>query len=134
MATKKKTAKTADPRALSLGTEKLKSSGLTLEDAEILGMHCLGQPQTQVLHPAFKPLCSIKIEYHGPDGFPIIDHPGSTPFYRLRFLETPSDFGSLTDKKPPRYVQEPNTAPVATKTGPRLSVTSTSPSSSLKAS
>jgi hypothetical protein len=113
MVTKKRPATSADPKALSLGEEKLKSSGLTLEDAKILGMHCLGQPQTQALHPAFRPLCSLRIDYHGPDGLPIIDHPGSTSFYRVRYLEVSSDFSALTDKKPPRYVQEPNTAPVA---------------------
>lgn len=114
MATKtKKAAPTADHKATALVEAKLKGSGLTLEDAKLLKMEALGAQQTAQHHPAFKQLCSLKIEYLDPAGFPISDWPGSKPFYRIRYLETPSDFSSLTEKKPVRYVQEPNTAPVA---------------------
>lgn len=102
-----------DSKAFRLGEAKLASSGLTIEDAKILGMTFLSGEQTAALHPAFKPLCSLRIDYLGPDGKPLSDWPGSKPFYRLRYLETGADFSSLTEKKPVRYVQEPNTAPVA---------------------
>lgn len=114
MATKSKRAVQAvDTTALVLGEAKLNGSGLTLDDAKQLGMHCLGAQATAAQHPAFKQLCSIKIDYLDPDGNPIGDWPSSKPFYRIRYLETPSDFSSMTDKKQVRYVQEPNTAPVA---------------------
>lgn len=110
---KPRRASTTHEKAVALGDAKLQSSGLTLADAQLLGMHCLGPQQTAQLHPAFKPLCSLRLDYFGPDGQPLPDWPGAQPFYRLRYLETPTDFAALTDKKPPRYVQAPNTAPVA---------------------
>jgi hypothetical protein len=114
MATRiKKTAPTADNKALALGEAKLKSSGLTLDDAKQLGMSCIGAIGTSNLHPAFKPLCSLRIEYLDHHGHPLPDWPGAKPFYRLRYLENSTDFASMTEKKPIRYVQEPNTAPVA---------------------
>lgn len=93
--------------------DKLRSSGLNLKDAEQLRMLPLRPAQTQGLHPSFKAVAAMKIEYYGPDGAPLIDRPQSPPFYRIRYLETPTDFTALTDKKPVRYVQEPNTAPAA---------------------
>ena len=105
--------KTTDHKALGLGEKKLASSGLTTDDAKQLGMSCLSGPQTQKLHPSFKQLCSLKIEYLSPSGDALPDWPGADAFYRLRYLETPTDFDSMTKKKPVRYVQEPNTAPVA---------------------
>lgn len=110
---KKKAAPAADGKAAVLAEAKLKSSGLTLDDAKLLRMSALSADQTFAHHPAFKQLCSLKIEYLDPAGAPIPDWPGAKPFYRLRYLETSSDFASMTEKKPPRYVQEPNTAPVA---------------------
>lgn len=111
---KRRTKCVRDSKAFSLGEAKLASSGLTIEDAKILGMTFLSGEQTAALHPAFKPLCSLRIDYLDPaDGKPLSDWPGSKPFYRLRYLETGTDFSSLTEKKPVRYVQEPNTAPVA---------------------
>lgn len=94
----------------SLGEAKLLSSGLTLEDAKILQMVCLDGAQTAQLHKSFKPFQSLKINYLDHNGLPLADWPCAKPFYRLRYLETPVDFGS---KKPLRYVQEPSTAPVA---------------------
>lgn len=111
MATKKKTA--VDAKALGLGEAKLASSGLTMQDAKVLAIEPIGPITTANLHPSFKALCSLRLNYLGPDGKPIPDWPGAKPFYRLRYLEAPTDFSNLTDKKPIRYVQEPNTAPVA---------------------
>lgn len=105
--------KNIDHKALSLGEKKLASSGLSMDDVKHLYMSCLSGPQTQKLHPSFKQLCSLKIEYLDPAGDPLPDWPQSDPFYRLRYLETPTDFDSISKKKPIRYVQEPNTAPVA---------------------
>lgn len=100
-------------QTVSLSQDKLASSGLTLDDAEKLGMTPLTPQQTASLHPAFKPLCSIRMDYFGINGQPIIDWPGSKPFYRIRYTELAVDLLSLTTKKPLRYMQEPNTAPVA---------------------
>ena len=100
-------------KAALLGAAKLKSSGIDDSDLKSLGLSYLSSEQTQKLHPAFKPLCSLKIEYRDPNGNPLIDWPKGKPFYRVRYLEIPTDFASLSEKKPPRYVQEPNTAPVA---------------------
>lgn len=105
--------KRIDHKALGLGEEKLRTSGLDLDDAKQLNISFLSASQTVRAHKAFKQLCSLKIAYHGSDGKPIEDTPNAKPFYRLRYLETPTDFNSLTNKKPVRYVQEPNTAPVA---------------------
>lgn len=100
-------------KARELGLLKLATSGLTSEDAALLRFDFLSAEQTQELHPSFKPVCSLKINYLGVDGDPLSDWPGCPPFYRLRYLESPPvDFGSL-DKKPQRYTQAPNTAPVA---------------------
>lgn len=114
MATKqKRPAPTDNHKALGLGEIKLKSSGLNFEDAKQLRISCLSGAQTSQLHPSFKQLCSLKIEYFDHNGDPMPDWPGAKPFYRVRYLEAPTDFASITDKKPVRYVQEPNTAPVA---------------------
>lgn len=113
MAVKKKTAPKIDSRALKLGQEKLESSGLTLDDAAKLKMHILSPAQTAALHPRFKRLCSLRIDYLDHLGQPLPDWPGAKPFYRLRYLEVGTDFADLAEKKPVRYVQEPNTAPVA---------------------
>lgn len=100
-------------KALDLGTEKLSSSGLTLEDAKQLGIEFLEASSTAELHPSFRPLCSLKLPYHDPFGKPISDWPKGKPFYRLRYLEVGTDFASMTEAKPTRYVQEPKTVPVA---------------------
>jgi hypothetical protein len=100
-------------KAAQLGVAKLKSSGIDSSALRELGLSYLSAEQTAKLHTAFKPLCSLKIEYRDPAGKPLVDWPNGKPFYRLRYLENPTDFQSLTTKKPVRYVQEPNTAPVA---------------------
>lgn len=109
----KKSAPKKDSRAAQLGTEKLRSSGLTLADAKLLHISCLTSTQTANLNASFKQLCSLKFDYLDYLGKPLPDWPKAKPFYRLRYLEIPTDFTSLTEKKPVRYVQEPNTAPVA---------------------
>lgn len=100
-------------KSLSLMEAKLKTSGLTLEDAKELKISALSAEQTINAHRSFKPVCSLKLAYLDLSGAPLIDWPGSKPFYRLRYLEQLTDFSSLADKKARRYVQEPNTAPVA---------------------
>jgi hypothetical protein len=105
--------KKISPKAAQLGAAKLASSGLSSYKAPELALEFLSGDQVVKLSKAFKPLCAVRINYLGPDGKPLTDWPGGTPFYRLRYLETPTDFASLTDKKPMRYVQPPATAPVA---------------------
>ena len=102
-----------DSRALTLYEAKLASSGLTIEDGDKLHMEPLSAAQTQGLHKSFRPLASLKLNYMDPFGEPLTDLPGLQPFYRIRYLEQGTDFASLTEKKPVRYVQEPSTAPVA---------------------
>lgn len=97
----------------SLAAEKLASSGLTLKDAKQLKISALSPTQTAKLHTSFKSLCSLKIEYYDHLGKPLPDWPQSKPFYRLRYLEQPTDFAAMTEKKQVRYIQEPDTAPVA---------------------
>lgn len=109
----KKPRSGTDPKALELGEAKLFTSGLDGNDAVPLKMTYLGRLQTAALHPSFKALCSLKIEYLAPDKSPLGDWPGSKPFYRLRYLEADTDFSGVSAKKIPRYVQEPGTAPVA---------------------
>lgn len=96
-----------------LAISKLESSGLTVEDAKKLQIQPLSGPATAKLHKSFKPLCSLCLTYLDPYGKPLSDWPASEPFFRLRYLESPADFSSLTEKKPLRYTQAPNTAPVA---------------------
>lgn len=100
-------------KSLTLGQEKLQSSGLSLDDAKILGIEILEGRDTAALHKTFKDLCSLKINYFGPDRKQLADRPLSSPFYRVRYLEDRPDFATTNGKKPLRYVQEPNTAPVA---------------------
>jgi hypothetical protein len=101
------------PKSDDLGLAKLQSSGLTGSDAKKLHISFLEGAKTAKLHPAFKPLACLKIDYYGHNGKPLADWPGGEPFYRLRYLEAPTDFASISDKKPLRYTQVPNTAPVA---------------------
>lgn len=106
----------ADPpsaKAVNLGQAKLKSSGLDPSRFRQFGVAYLDGQQVLKLNKSFKPLCALRINYYDHNGEPLGDIPHSKPFYRLRYLEVPADFAALTDKKPVRYVQEPNTAPVA---------------------
>ena len=105
-------AKSIDPLALSLGADKLAGSGLTLEDARTLGIELLPGTEIAKLHPTFKPLAGLKINYYDTKGDPLPDWPACEPFFRLRYLEAGHDFGAQA-KKQTRYVQRPDTVPVA---------------------
>lgn len=99
-----------------LAAEKLESSGLNFEDAEELHITYLEPEETKLQHPSFRALPALKIAYFSPSGEPLTDWPESPPYYRIRYLQQKQqahDFTALTGKKPMRYVQEPDTAPVA---------------------
>ena len=102
----------ADPmskEAWELAIAKLKTSGLDEEDFQKLGMSALSPAQTQACHPAFGPLCSLRIPYFDPrTGMPLSAHPKWPPFYRLRYLRPDGD-----QKGDTRYVNEPNAGAVA---------------------
>lgn len=103
-----------DPRVIELTQAKLESSGLTLEDAEALGIEFLSREQTAAHVKTNGPLISIKLNYlHPRTGEPLSDWPKAPPYWRLRYLEQPLGFESMGDKKPLRYVQPFDTAPVA---------------------
>lgn len=94
-----------DDLALELGTLKLASSGLTLEDGQNLGMEFLGPIATTNLHPSFDLLPSLKIPYFDPlhPDQPLRPQSGWPAFYRLRYLRLPG-----TEKKGDiRYTNEP---------------------------
>lgn len=89
--------------------EKLKSSGLNIDDALKLGFEVLDSVETAKLDPAFSALLSFKIPYFDFDGKPLSSWPKHPPFYRIRYLEQPVGFDALVaDKKMPRYVQPAN--------------------------
>lgn len=102
-------------RSHSLGLEKLKSSGLDAKDGKLLGMEFLSPSQTARLHTSFKAVSSLKIPYYGLDGLPLPDAPAAKGFFRLRYLEQPKaeGFDAVAERKEVRYVQLPNTLPVA---------------------
>lgn len=108
-----KPSNTPTGKTLELGLKKLQSSGLDLTDAAELRIELLDGTKVAGLHKSFKALTSLKINYLDVHGQPISDWQASRPFYRLRYLETPPGFEALSEKKQVRYVQEPNTAPVA---------------------
>lgn len=118
---KKKTAakksarvRALDPRVVELARAKLESSGLTLEDADALGIELLTREQTAIHVKTNGPLISLKLNYlHPRTGEPLNDWPKAPPYWRLRYLEQPMGFESMGDKKPLRYVQPFDTAPVA---------------------
>ena len=91
--------------------KKLASSGLTMEDAKLLGIEVLTAEQMGAEDSKFHELCALRFTYHGIDGKPCSDVPGGPVFHRYRYLEDPPDFSAQT--KAPRYVQKPNTLPVA---------------------
>ncbi len=112
MARRAKNAFASDPVTHDLVVAKLASSGLT--EATGVAMHVKGYSaaETQACHTTFKAVRSLVLPYHDPLGEPLSDWPNGQPFYRLRYLEAANDFSAQT-KKPIRYVQPPNTAPVA---------------------
>lgn len=103
----------AELKAADLGELKLASSGLDLSDAKKLHMSFLGPISTNKLHPSFKPLSALKIDYLDVERKPLADWHAAPPFYRLRYLESGTGFDAISAKKEVRYTQRPNTAPVA---------------------
>ena len=94
----------------SLAIKKLGTSGLSPKDSELLNIEILSPTNTQRLHQNWNASPSLKINYHNPDGTPMIDPITKEPFYRLRYLKTLQGFKDLT-QKPVRYVQKPHTLP-----------------------
>lgn len=97
--------------ALDLVSKKLASSGLTLEDMDILQMSPLSPDEVRLLHPSFSKVmcCALKIPYFSPvDGSPHASNPAYPPFYRLRFLRPSGD-----TKEDIRYSNEPASGCVA---------------------
>lgn len=104
----------ADDQLHQLAAEKLETSGLTLDDAHHLGIELLSSFETRDAHPSFEERPSLRFNYHGPDGEPLADWPGGADFFRLRYLgDAELGFKQLTTDKAPRYVQLPDTCPVA---------------------
>ena len=103
-------AKSATSETVQLATDKLESSGLSLADAAQLGVEFLDPDKVVGLHSSFKRVPAIKLNYFNPlkPNEPLAAKPSWPPFYRLRYLRDPPDFQSLVAKKPPRYVQEPD--------------------------
>ena len=104
-----------DSLAYELGTAKLASSGLTLDDYADLNLEFLEPHETAKLHASFQAKPAIKIPYYSLDSkTPLTAWPAWPDFYRIRYLEAPKpeavNFGDLTTKKKkePKYVQEPN--------------------------
>jgi hypothetical protein len=85
--------------APAIFTDKLASSGLTLEDAEVLGMKFLDD--CSKIDSQFLKVRGILIPYFGIDG-------KQTDFYRIRYLDKPSGFAGQV-AKPQRYAQAAGT-------------------------
>ena len=95
--------------AYELGAAKLESSGLTMDDAMALGIEILSADETAARHSSFKPLPSLYLPYWDPrhPAEPSRPMPKWPQFYRIRYLKEDTGFGALANKKPLRYVQEP---------------------------
>lgn len=94
-----------------LARVKLESSGLTLEDAEGLGMEWLSAGETAALHETHWPLPALRIPYFSPREpneplRPGVDWPG---FYRVRALREPTP----KDKTFKKYLQPPDSSVAA---------------------
>jgi hypothetical protein len=89
----------------SLGKEKLASSGLTVKQAEALGMREV--VSAHQLHKSFEALPALVLPYHGFDGQPFASHPKWPNFYRVRYLAKGNSFKDLATEKSQRYAQEP---------------------------
>lgn len=111
---KRKKPVALDDRVKQLAQAKLESSGLEWDDAEILGIEAITADQSFEVAPQHGRLAALRINYFDPiTGDPLNDWPKAPPYWRLRYLEESHEFSALTDKKPLRYVQPLNTAPVA---------------------
>jgi len=92
---------------LDLATDKLLSSGLTLTDAENMGITFLSADETAALHPSFQRAPCLRFDYFGLDGKPLSPRPKWPAFYRIRYLSNENSFDVLASEKPRRYTQEP---------------------------
>jgi len=82
-------------RATELAQAKLLTSGLTLTDAKHLNICLLTPVQTKKLYARW-PIHSLKFDYLGPNGAPLLPAPHFPSAYRLRRLEAlPSTFGEV---------------------------------------
>lgn len=88
-------------------TRKYESSGLTLEDADKLGMYEVENAVT--LDACFDGRPAIAIPYFGIDGKPLRTHPTWPDFYRIRYLGADHSFAAATGEKPRRYTQPRDT-------------------------
>ncbi len=86
---------------------KILSSGLTAEQAMALGMYSVGN--AGLLHKAFDDREALVIPYHTVSGAPAKAHPTWPDFYRVRYLGANTSFKAMTDGKPRRYTQPPDT-------------------------
>ena len=94
--------------AASLALARLDASGLDADDLSRLHMTPLEAEQTQELHPIFKPLPALKIDYYDPmTGRPMTAGPRDPSFFRLRYLAQATDLASIATGKSPRYAQLP---------------------------
>ena len=84
-----------------LARVKLRESGLTDNDAKILGIKTLTATQTSNLSSTFDSLPTLQLPYHD-------EHGKATGFYRLRYLQQPVGFNRHRWHK---YTQPPNTSP-----------------------
>lgn len=93
----------------TLAADRYKESGLTVNDAKILGLQPITAKQTQALGSKFKALPAIRIPYMDPfrPGQALKPWPKWPDFYRLRYLGKPDGFESQTEKKAIRYAQPP---------------------------
>lgn len=89
--------------AADLADEKLSSSGITLEQAEALGVYSV--ENAAELHESYQPLPALVIPYYDLNGAPLVPLPNWPEFYRIRYLKQPPSFGG---KKAQRYAQEPD--------------------------
>lgn len=105
-----------DGEAWRLAETKLAGSGISMAEAEALGIEVLGPAQAQRLGTWVKPLPALLLAYLDPAGQPLQAWPGHPPFFRLRYLKDEVDssgFSAQTKRKPLRYVQPPNTSVAA---------------------
>jgi hypothetical protein len=87
---------------------KLESSGLSLDQANQLGMYSVNN--AAVMDEQFEAQPALVIPYSNINGKPLRAHPKWPDFYRLRYLgEAPKGFAEAAGAKPNRYSQPRNT-------------------------
>lgn len=93
---------------LSYARDRLGESGLTLEEAETLGMALTDNASTLADNYVARP--ALILNYRDPwTGKPLSSSPAHPPFHRIRYLgPEPVGFKALSDEKPRRYAQPPN--------------------------